>query len=135
MDYIRTLCRRIAPIVLAAFGLMSLHIPAVQAGMIAPSAYMAQESAADPHQQLQLFLARDEIRAELVKLGVDPAEADARVQALSDQEAALAVERMPQLPAGGDGGLIGAIVFIFLVLLLTDLLGLTNVYPFVKKHR
>ena len=80
-------------------------------------------------------VARDEIRAELVKLGVDPAEADARVQALSDQEAALAVERMPQLPAGGDGGLIGAIVFIFLVLLLTDLLGLTNVYPFVKKHR
>lgn len=133
MDHIRSLCRRIAPFVLAAFGLMSLHIPAAQAGMIAPSAYLQQEAAADPHEQLQQFLARDEIKAELVKLGVDPAEAQARVQALSDEEAALAVERMPQMPAGGDG-IIGAIVFIFLVLLITDLLGLTDVYPFVKKR-
>lgn len=133
MTFIRTLCRRITPFVLAAFGLMSLHIPAARAGMIAPSAYLQQESAADPHQQLQQFLDRDEIRAELVKLGVDPAEAQARVQALSDEEATLAAERMQQLPAGGDG-VIGAIVFIFLVLLLTDLLGLTDVYPFVKKR-
>lgn len=133
MDHIRSLCRRIAPYVLAAFGLMSLHIPAAQAGMIAPSVYLQQEAAADPHEQLQQFLARDEIKAELVKLGVDPAEAQARVQALSNEEAALAVERMPQMPAGGDG-IIGAIVFIFLVLLITDLLGLTDVYPFVKKR-
>ena len=133
MTFIRTLCRRITPFVLAAFGLMSLHIPAAQAGMIAPSAYLQQESAADPHQQLQQFLDRDEIRAELVKLGVDPAEAQARIQALSDEEAALAAERMQQLPAGGDG-VIGAIVFIFLVLLLTDLLGLTDVFPFVNKR-
>jgi hypothetical protein len=100
--------------------------------MIAPSAYLQQEAQTDPHAQLQQFLARDEIRAELVRLGVDPAVAQARVQALSDAEAAAAVERMPEMPAGG---IIGAIVFIFLVLLITDLLGLTDVYPFVKKHR
>lgn len=131
---IRRLFRRIVPLVLAAFASATLHLPAAQAGMIAPSTYAQQGAAADPHQQLRDFLARDEVRAELVKLGVDPAAAQARVDALSADEAAIAAERMPALPAGGDGGVIGAIVFIFLVLLVTDLLGLTDVYPFVKKR-
>lgn len=132
MICIRTWFRRIAPLVLAVFAAASLHIPAAQAGMIAPSTY-AQGSAADPHQQLHDFLARDDIRAELVKLGVDPAAAQARVDALTQEEAALAAQRMPEMPAGGDG-VIGAIVFIFLVLLITDLLGLTDVFPFVNKR-
>lgn len=134
MTAIRTLFRRIVPLVLAAFSAASLQVPAAQAGMIAPAAYAQPNAAADPHQKLHDFLARDEIRDELVKLGVDPAAAQARVDALSADEAAAAVQRMPQLPAGGDGGVIGAIVFIFLVLLITDLLGLTDVYPFVKKR-
>jgi len=132
MDFIRRISRRIMPFAVAVFGLLSLHIPAAQAGMIAPSLYAQQSTAADAHQQLQQFLARDEVRAQLVELGVDPAQAQARVNSLSDQEAAVAAERLQQLPAGG---IVGAIVFIFLVLLLTDLLGLTDVYPFVKKHR
>ncbi|MBI5462674.1 MAG: PA2779 family protein [Gammaproteobacteria bacterium] len=136
MDFIRRTSRRITPFVLAAFSLLSLHIPAAQAGMIAPSTYAQQSVAGDAHKKVQQFLARDEIRAELVKLGVDPAQAQARVETLSNEEATLAAERLQQLPAGGDGGgIVGAIVFIFLVLLLTDLLGLTDVYPFVKKHR
>jgi hypothetical protein len=40
---------------------------------------------------------------------------------------------LDQLPAGGS--VVGALVLIFLVLLVTDLLGLTNVYPFVKHNR
>ena len=134
MDFIRRTSRRITPFVLAAFGLLSLHMPIAQAGMIAPSTYGHQSTVSEAHQQLKQFLARDEIRAELVKLGVDANQAQARVDSLSDQEATLAAERLQQLPAGGDG-IVGAIVFVFLVLLLTDLLGLTDVFPFVKKHR
>jgi hypothetical protein len=134
MDFIRTLCRRLAPIVLTSFGFTCLYIPAAQAGMIAPSSYgQTQTGASEQRQQLQQFLSRDDISAQLVKMGVDPAEAQARVERLSDQEVATATERMQQLPAGGDAGIVGAIVLIFLVLLITDLLGLTDVYPFVKK--
>lgn len=133
MDFIRTLCRRISPVVLAAFGLMTLYVPAAQAGMISPSTYAQQAPAAgEQRQQLQQFLERDDVRAQLIELGVDPAEAQARVERMSDQEVVTAAARMPELPAGGDS-VVGAIVFIFLVLLITDLLGLTDVYPFVKK--
>ncbi|WP_368428541.1 PA2779 family protein [Sulfuricaulis sp.] len=39
-----------------------------------------------------------------------------------------------QSPAGGDSFL-GALVFIFIVLLITDILGLTNIFQFVKHNR
>ena len=131
MTRIRTWFRSIAPLVLTAFASVNLYVPAAQAGMIAPSSYTQQNVTTDAHQQLNDFLARDDIRAELVKLGVDPAAAKARVDALTAEEAALAAERMPDMPAGGN--VVGAIVFIFLVLLITDLLGLTDVFPFVRK--
>jgi hypothetical protein len=43
--------------------------------------------------------------------------------------------RLDQLPAGQSavGAVVGAILIIFLVLLITDLLGLTNVFPFVRR--
>ncbi|MFN2309549.1 MAG: PA2779 family protein [Gammaproteobacteria bacterium] len=132
MDLIRKLCRRLSPAVLAAFGLMTLYIPVAQAGAISPSTYAQQVSpAGEQRQQLAQFLEREDVRAQLISLGVEPAEAQARVARLSDQEAATAAARMQELPAGGNS-FIGAVVFIFLVLLITDILGFTNVYPFVK---
>ncbi len=45
------------------------------------------------------------------------------------------VARIDQLPAGGDGlgVIVGAAVLIFPVLLITDVLGVTDIFPFVKK--
>jgi hypothetical protein len=73
--------------------------------------------------------------APLVEWGVDAAEAKARVDAMTDAEVVEVAARLDHLPAGGSavGAVIGAIVLIFLVLLITDLLGLTNVFPFVRR--
>jgi hypothetical protein len=54
-----------------------------------------------------------------------------RVAALSDAEAAELAARIESLPAGGIG-LVGAIVLVFLVLLLTDILGYTKIFPFTR---
>jgi hypothetical protein len=53
---------------------------------------------------------------------------------LSDEELAQLAPGMDTLPAGGDG-VIGAIVFVFLVLLITDILGLTKIFPFTRSVR
>ena len=65
---------------------------------------------------------------------VDPAEAVQRVAGLSDAEVQRIAGHLDQLPAGQGaiGAVIGAAVLIFLILLVTDLLGLTDVYPFVR---
>jgi len=81
------------------------------------------------------FLAREDVREEMVALGVDPVEAVNRVAGLSDAEVRRIAGHLDQLPAGQSavGAVIGAALFIFLVLLITDLLGLTNIFPFVRR--
>jgi len=80
------------------------------------------------------FFERSDVRQQLATLGVSPADAKARVAALTDDEAAQLAARVDSMPAGGDGigALVGAAVLIFLVLLLTDILGFTHVFPFTK---
>lgn len=79
-------------------------------------------------------LTRAQIRAQLEAYGVNVADLQARVGALTDDEAAQLAERIDSLPAGGDG-FIGALVFVFLVLLITDIVGLTKVFPFTRPIR
>ncbi|HZE62116.1 MAG TPA: PA2779 family protein [Burkholderiales bacterium] len=101
-----------------------------QAGMV-PTPTVAAEPAKE---RIMGLLERSDVRAQLQSFGVNPADAKARVAALSDDEAAQLAARFDSLPAGGDGGasIIGAAVLIFLVLLLTDILGFTHVFPFTK---
>ena len=63
---------------------------------------------------------------------------DGFVAPLSDEEAAQLARQIDNLPAGADAGIgpiVGAIVLVFLVLLITDLLGLTKVFPFTRPIR
>jgi uncharacterized protein DUF6627 len=80
------------------------------------------------------FLDRDDVRTRLQELGVDPAAARARVDALNGDEVAALAGRIDQLPAGG-AELLGVLLFVFIVLLITDILGLTKVFPFTKPMR
>jgi hypothetical protein len=65
-------------------------------------------------------------------MGVDPQAARERVAALSDAELQAVAGNVQTLPAGGDG-ILGVAVLIFLVLLFTDIMGYTHIFPFVKK--
>jgi hypothetical protein len=83
------------------------------------------------------LMAREDIQAALVREGIDPREAQARAESLSDAEAVRLASAIETLPAGSDGvGLIvGAILLVFIILLITDIMGYTDVFPFTKRHR
>ena len=87
--------------------------------------------------RIATFLDRDDVREVLERYDVDPAEAKARAAALTDAEASELAARLESMPAGGNtvGIIVGAILLVFFVLLITDLLGLTNVFPFINKSR
>jgi hypothetical protein len=74
------------------------------------------------------------VRAQLESMGVNQADAKARVATMIDDEAAQLAAKIDNLPAGGDaaGALIGALLIVFIVLLITDILGVTHVFPFTK---
>jgi hypothetical protein len=80
------------------------------------------------------FLAREDVRSKLQEYGVSSEEASTRVAALSDAEIAQITAKLDQLPAGQDavGTVVGAALVIFLVLLITDILCLTRVFPFTR---
>jgi hypothetical protein len=79
-------------------------------------------------------LDRADVQAQLQAYGVNPSEVKARIAALSDEEAAELAARIDSLPAGGVS-IIGAILVVFLVLLITDILGFTKVFPFTRPMR
>jgi hypothetical protein len=108
--------------------IVALVVPLpVQAGMIGTGEVLQRE-------RIHEFLDRAEVQAQLLARGVDPQDAKARVAALTDTEAAQLAARIDELPAGGIG-IVGAILIVFLVLLLTDILGLTKVFPFTRQMK
>jgi uncharacterized membrane protein YbhN (UPF0104 family) len=108
--------------------------PALAAMVSTDAALAAQESAA-ARDRVSAFLEREDVRARIEALGVSPEEAKARVALLSDEQVAWMDARLAELPAGGSSFLeVVAAILIVLVLffLITDLMGFTDVFPFVK---
>ncbi|MDD5118647.1 MAG: PA2779 family protein, partial [Sulfuricurvum sp.] len=69
-------------------------------------------------------------------MGVDPKMVEQRIALMSDEEVSKISSQIDTLPAGGDfGGIIGAVVFVFVVLLITDILGFTKVFGFTRSVR
>ena len=73
-------------------------------------------------------------RGALQAHGVDPRLARERVDALTDAEVAQLAGQVGQLPAGGSS-VIGVLFAVFIILLVTDILGLTKVFPFTRSMR
>ena len=107
---------------------IAMPLPA-QAAMVATDAALAGVQRA----QVERLLERADVQARLETYGVQPAEIKARVAALSDHEAAALAARIDGLPAGGD--IIGAVVLVFIILLITDILGFTKIFPFTRPVR
>jgi len=116
--------------------LLSLPQKSAFAGMIGTETVLDATRGQEARDYLNRTLAREDVRASLIAQGIDPLEAKARVDSLSDAEAVSLADQLEELPAGGSalGILVGAILIVFIVLLITDILGYTDVFPFVKKH-
>ena len=102
----------------------------------APAALIGTEQAAAAQPGRALLaqtLARADVIAGLQARGVSVEAAQARVAALTDAEAAQVAAQIDQAPAGGDA--LGVILTIFVVLLITDILGFTKVFPFTRTIR
>ncbi|RFA30608.1 hypothetical protein CAI21_05645 [Alkalilimnicola ehrlichii] len=110
----------------------TILVSGAQASLIGTGEVLAAERQVEQRAKLEDLLAREDVREQLEKMGVDPAFAAERVQALTAEEVDLLVAQLEALPAGGNG-IIGAALIVFLVLLITDIMGYTEVFPFVTR--
>ena len=107
---------------------MGLPLQPAFANIVETDQAVSRELAAQDRAKINAFLDRKDVVAQLQQQGVSPVDAKARVAALTDDEAHAIAGKLDQLPAGGD--VLGALLFVFIVLLVTDILGFTSVFPF-----
>ena len=93
------------------------------------------DRAQSAREYLNSFLAREDVINALITQGIDPQEAKIRIDSLTDQEAQFIADKLKQLPAGGDFfvALLIIVFVVFVILLITDIAGYTDIFPFVKK--
>lgn len=130
----KDIAKRVFAIGIAAQLLIATQFATMaQAEMIGTQAAIQSEIADMNRAKMLDGLQREDVQSELVRLGIDPAEAEARVAALTDAEIRKTLAQMEDGSAGAD--ILGTIVFVFLVLLVTDLLCLTRIFSFTRCAR
>jgi hypothetical protein len=114
-------------VVLLILSMSLLSLPAVSlAAPIGTDALVQLDHRGQLLSQIQMQLARDDVRAQFLERGVPPVEVDARIAALSTEELQMLSIQLEELPAGGS--ILAVVGIVFVVLLILDLTGVTNVF-------
>lgn len=126
--------RSAAVVAVVSFTMSAVAAPLpASAELISTDQIIAESHAATDRQRLDAYFSRDDVARQMAVLGVDASETRARIAALSDAEIARIAGQLDTVPAGeGIGALIALAGLVFLVLLLTDFVGATDVFTFVK---
>jgi hypothetical protein len=111
-----------------------MPVQSVFAAMIGTEELMNNPETQAARATVRAFMERRDVQDILIARGIDPLEARARLNSLSDAEVQTIAAKIDELPAGGSvvGAVIIIIVVAFLVLLITDMLGLTNIFTFIN---
>jgi hypothetical protein len=128
--------RTVAGILLVAFSFLCVIVSPLQAAMVGTANILQQQDHEMARQKVVSFIERQDVAQYFSALGVDANEAKARVATMTDEEISMLADKIDQMPAGGDavGFLLAVAIIVFIVLLITDMLGVTDVFTFIKKR-
>ena len=115
--------------------LLTIWVPIapVHAAMIGTEQIVSTGEVIQNRDRIRSFLQREDVRDMLQKQGVDSNVALSRVDAMTVQEVQTVADQLDKLPAGGS--VLGVLFAVFVILLVTDILGLTKVFPFTRSVR
>jgi hypothetical protein len=116
-------------VLITTFSFLSLTQTA-NATLISTQQLAVESVSSDGRLQLAAAIDRPEVQAQLETFGISKDDAQRRIASLTDEEVLALNNKIDNLPAGA--GVVGALVLIFVVLLVTDILGFTKVFPFTK---
>ena len=120
--------------------MLSISIPyqSAIAALVGTETILENNRINETRSYLKNALEREDVKQALQAQGINPLEARARVDSLSDKEIAQVADHMDQLPAGGDAVLIFLVLIpliVFVTFVITDSLGHTDIFPFVKPNK
>ncbi|MBA56723.1 MAG: hypothetical protein CMK89_19895 [Pseudomonadales bacterium] len=114
-------------VMMVVIGLMSAS---AQAAMVTTGDVISTASQQETRAQVLAILDQDEARDALLSLGVAPADVEQRVQDMTTAELQAFSKQVEEMQAGGSA--VGVIILIFVILIVLDLLGTTNIFPVIK---
>ena len=124
MHPIRKKAQPVAILMIILTLLLSVPYQAAFAALVETETMLDMSRGQEARETLKQFMARKDVRSAIVAQGVDPLEADARLNSLTDAEVIQLADQIDQLPAGGDvlGLLVTVLVVVILVLLIMRLM-------------
>jgi hypothetical protein len=136
MYSIRKKAKAISIFLALSFLLVSVPYRPALAAIIGTETMIDMARAQEARDRVNSILAREDVKAAFISQGINPLEAKARVDTLSNAEIINLADQIDQLPSGGGAleTLLIVALIVFLVLLFTDLMGYTDIFPFVKKQ-
>lgn len=121
----RTFTKRLM-ILIMSFSLLSASLPSISyAGMIGTQTLIENLNSNDSRVRVEEFIARENVREQIVALGADPAEVQDRLAALTAGELRLLEQEIDNMPAGGILVVIG---IVFVVLIILELTGTIDIF-------
>jgi hypothetical protein len=113
----RSLQRLVASLVAVSFCFFSVVVVPVKAAMVGTPEILQLQVDDQARDKVRLFLQRQDVGQYLEAMGVDRQEAQARVDTMTDAEIRMLVNKIDQMPAGGDalGFLLALAVVVFVV--------------------
>ena len=137
MELIRTKAKFVSIFMASSMFLIAVPYQSIFAAMISTDVAVESERAEKSREDLIQLISRENIEKYLIAQGIDPVEVKSRIDSLTDAEAIALADQIEELPAGGGavGIIIGAALIVFLVLLVTDILGYTDIFPFVEAQK
>lgn len=118
---------------LAMLGLLGAQLNPAYAAMVGTTTALQQAQHSYERTELLEMLDREGVQSQLQSMGVDAEAAKQRVAAMTDDEILQLNARLAEMPAGGDG--LGIILLLFVIFIITDMLGATDIFPFVHPVR
>jgi len=118
---------------IALFGFLGFVTMPLQAAMVTTPDVIASEQAEYDRGQLLELLDRDDIQEQLLAMGVSAEHVQDRVNNMTDIEVAQLNDQLQNMPAGS--GVIGVVLIVFIVFVVTDVLGATDIFPFIRPAR
>jgi len=116
--------------------LIGAPVHSVLGAMIGTETVMDSARGREAREYLHQLLARKDVQNAFIAQNIDPIEARARIDSLSDDEVIRIADQIDQLPAGGGAIEVLLVIILvgFIVLVITDITGLTDVFPFIKSQ-
>lgn len=116
-----------------SFLLVFASMGQAQAAFVSNNQLIDQVQQANDKEALLRTIKRADVQAQLLDMGVNSADIESRVDQMTQQEISQLNQQIDQLPAGG--GAVGLVVLVFVIFVITDVIGATDIFPFIRPVR